>query len=152
MSQFGNVTHIRRACATQPLEPAALPFHSWGLVFGFNEASLEGVAGRRVASSNLPGEVNTWCEGTQPWARRGPETYAFARNVVGFLRPDWRASFWSRAYFESVARRFAKQFLIPAPTTGARVSRADLNAWLESLGLAALPLPCTVTLAPIDAR
>lgn len=146
MSHLGNVISIPRPTASRPTGPGALPFHSWGLVFGFIESSPEGCI-RRVASSNLPGVDDTWREGAQPWARRGAETYAFARGVVAYLRPDWRASFWSRAYFESVTRRFARQFLIPAPVAGARVSRADLHAWMESMGIAPLPLPATLTLS-----
>lgn len=81
-----------------------------------------------------------------PWGASSETTFVLARLVVRFLRPDWKASFWSREYFEQVARDFAHRFLVAAPRIGGHVTRAEMSAWLNSLGLSASLLPTSVRL------
>ncbi|VVE33633.1 hypothetical protein PTE31013_03805 [Pandoraea terrigena] len=128
-------------CTTGPLPP----FHSWGLVFGIRGVENDRAAAE-VGRTNLPSDTVVWAADGLPWGSASESAYALARLVVRFLRPDWRASFWSREYFEEVARDFAHRFLVPAPRSGGQVTRPQINAWFESLGLAAPPLSASVRL------
>ncbi|HJP61100.1 MAG TPA: hypothetical protein VJ865_13925 [Gemmatimonadaceae bacterium] len=121
------------------------PFHSWGLIFCIRNEDSEGAAAE-VARTNLPGDAAAWDIESLPWGSASESAYRLSRLVVRFLRPDWKASFWSREYFEEVARDFAHRFLVPAPRAGGQISRRQINAWLESLGLSVIPLPLSVRL------
>lgn len=121
------------------------PFHSWGLVFGIQNEARKGAAAE-IGRTNLPGDTAAWAIDALPWGSASEPAYRLSRLVVRFLRPDWKASFWSREYFEEVARDFAHRFLVPAPQSGGQVTRHQINAWLESLGLFVIPLPSSVRL------
>lgn len=129
----------RRAAAPLP------PFHSWGLVFGIGDEEDDGAVAE-VGRTNLPGDTSAWAADGLPWGTACESTYELARLVLRFLRPDWKASFWSSEYFEEVARDFARRFLVPAPRSGGRVTRHQINAWFKSLGLSVGPLPSSVRL------
>ncbi len=121
------------------------PFHSWGLVFTILEVELNCV-GVEVGRTNLPGDTAAWAIDDLPWGSASESANRLAKLVVRFLRPDWEASFWSHEYFEEVARDFALRFLVTAPQSGGQVTRQQLDAWLESLGLLVVPLPSSVRL------
>jgi hypothetical protein len=148
-------SHLRAIPATGSLAAAAFvgrratdrlpPFHSWGLVFGLQAEDDRGTT-IEVGRSNLPGDTIAWAVDALPWGSASESAYMLARLVVRFLRPDWEASFWSREYFEEVARDFVHHFLAPAPRSGGRVARPQINAWFESLGLAVSTLPSSIRL------
>ncbi|MGF6603324.1 hypothetical protein P3T23_008078 [Paraburkholderia sp. GAS448] len=121
------------------------PFHSWGLVFGIRDEEDDGAAAE-VGRTNLPGDTVAWAANGLPWGSASESAYVLARLVVRFLRPDWKASFWSREYFEEVTRDFAHRFLVSAPRSGGQVTRHQINAWFESLGLSVSTLPSSVRL------
>lgn len=136
------------ACPVDRPGPAPLPpFHSWGLVFEFSVGG-DDVAAAELGRTNLPGDGTMWPVHDLPWGPNSEHACEFARSVVIFLRPDWRASFWSNEFLEEVATDFARRFLIPAPVSGGQVSRGEIKFWLESLGLSVRPLPATISVAP----
>ncbi|PNE59673.1 hypothetical protein A8H39_00550 [Paraburkholderia fungorum] len=121
------------------------PFHSWGLVFGLKDEEDDGAAAE-VGRTNLPGDTTAWPADGLPWASASEGSAVLARLVVRFLRPDWKASFWSSEYFEEVACDFAQRFLVPAPRAGGRVTRHQIDDWFNLLGLSVCPLPSSVRL------
>lgn len=125
------------------------PFHSWGLIFCVRDGDG---AVAEVARTNLPGDTAAWDIESLPWGSASESAYRLSRLVVRFLRPDWKASFWSREYFEEVARDFAHRFLVPAPRAGGQITRHQINAWLKSLGLAVIPLTPSVRLVACTRR
>lgn len=138
-SPASNLLAGRSSEATLP------PFHSWGLIFGIRDEESNGAAAE-VGRTNLPSDTTAWAIDGLPWGAATESAYRLSRLVLRFLRPDWQASFWSLEYFEQVAQDFAHQFLVPAPLSGGQVSRDQINAWLESLGLFVIPLPSSVHL------